>query len=50
VDLFADDFVWRDLTVPEPMRSKDQAKQYMQAWFRASPDMHVRTTESGDRG
>ena len=43
LDLFADDFVWRDLTVPEPMRSRDEATQYMQGWFTAFPDMHVRT-------
>src|SRR2546426_12407831 len=44
VDLFADDFVWRDLTVPQPMRSRSEAKQYMQGWFTAFPDMRVRTT------
>jgi steroid delta-isomerase-like uncharacterized protein len=44
VDLFADDFVWRDLTLPEPMRSKQEAKQYMLGWFTAFPDMRTRTT------
>jgi steroid delta-isomerase-like uncharacterized protein len=44
VDLFADDFVWRDLTVPEPMRSKEAARRYMQGWFTALPDMRTRTT------
>jgi steroid delta-isomerase-like uncharacterized protein len=44
VDLFADDFVWRDLTVPEPMRTKEEARQYMQGWFAALPDMRTRTT------
>jgi steroid delta-isomerase-like uncharacterized protein len=42
--LFADDFVWTDLTVPEPMRTKDQARQYAQAWFTAFPDMRVKET------
>jgi len=42
--LFADEFVWTDLTVPEPMRTRDEARQYMQAWFRAFPDMRVRRT------
>jgi steroid delta-isomerase-like uncharacterized protein len=42
IALFADDFVWTDLTLPEPMRTKDQARQYMQAWFTAFPDMRVR--------
>ena len=44
VGLFAHEFVWRDLTVPEEMRTPDQAKQYMQGWFTAFPDMRVRTT------
>jgi steroid delta-isomerase-like uncharacterized protein len=44
IDLFADEFVWRDLTVPEEMRTPDQARQYMQGWFTAFPDMRVRTT------
>jgi len=42
--LLADDFVWTDLTLPEPMRTKDQARQYMRAWFTALPDMRVRQT------
>jgi hypothetical protein len=44
VDLFADEFVLRDLTVLEPMRSREEAKQYMQGWFTAFPDMQGRTT------
>jgi steroid delta-isomerase-like uncharacterized protein len=44
VALFADEFVWSDLTLPEPMRTKDQARQYMEAWFTALPDMRVRQT------
>lgn len=42
--LLADGFVWTDVTVPEPMRTKDQARQYTQAWFTAFPDMSVRRT------
>ncbi len=42
VDLLASDFVWMDLTLPEPMRSRDQARQYMQAWFTAFPDMRIK--------
>lgn len=44
VALLAADFVWTDLTVPEPMRSRDEARQYMQAWFTAFPDMRVKQT------
>ncbi len=43
-DLLADDFVWTDLTLPEPMRTKEQARQYIEAWFTALPDMSVRRT------
>ena len=43
VDLFSDDFVWHDWTLPEPIRDKDGARQYFQGWVRAFPDMHVTT-------
>ncbi len=36
-NLLADDFVWTDRTAPEPMRTKDQARQYAKAWFKAFP-------------
>lgn len=41
-DLFADGFVLRDWTVPEPITSKDGAKAYFNAWMGAFPDMHVK--------
>jgi steroid delta-isomerase-like uncharacterized protein len=44
VALLASDFVWSDLTVPEPMRNREEARQYMQAWFTAFPDMRVKQT------
>ena len=44
MNLLADGFIWTDLTLPEPMRTKDQARQYMQAWFTAFPDMRIRQT------
>jgi steroid delta-isomerase-like uncharacterized protein len=44
VALLAPDFVWSDLTLPEPMRSREEARQYMQAWFTAFPDMRVKQT------
>jgi steroid delta-isomerase-like uncharacterized protein len=43
-DLFADGFVYRDSSLPEPLHSKDAIKQYMQGWYTAFPDMHVRQT------
>jgi steroid delta-isomerase-like uncharacterized protein len=44
VGLFAQEFVWTDLTLPEPMRSREQARQYMQGWFTAFPDMRMTQT------
>lgn len=47
----ADTFVWTDSAVPEPMRSKDAAKEYAQTWFTALPDFTVKQTHrivSGD--
>ena len=43
-DLMADDFVWTDLTLPEPMRTKAEARQYAKTWFTAFPDMSVKQT------
>jgi steroid delta-isomerase-like uncharacterized protein len=42
--LFADDFQATDDSVPNVMRTKDEIKQFSQAWFTAFPDMHLRTT------
>jgi steroid delta-isomerase-like uncharacterized protein len=42
--LFAEELVWADVTLPEPMRTREQARQYMQGWFTAFPDMRVRQT------
>jgi steroid delta-isomerase-like uncharacterized protein len=44
VSLFADDFVWHDWTVPEPIRNKEGARQYFQGWMTAFPDLHIKTT------
>ena len=42
-ELFADKFEWNDTTVPEPIRTKDGIREYMQSWLTAFPDMKVRT-------
>jgi steroid delta-isomerase-like uncharacterized protein len=39
--LLADEFVWRDITVPEPMTTREAARQYMLGWFTAFPDMRL---------
>jgi predicted ester cyclase len=43
-DLFADDFVLEDITVPAPIRTKEGAEAYVQSWLTAFPDIHVRRT------
>jgi steroid delta-isomerase-like uncharacterized protein len=42
VALFAENFVWRDSAMPEPIRTKDQAREYFQGWMTAFPDMHIK--------
>lgn len=42
--LLADEFVWRDVTVPEPMTTREAAREYIQGWFTAFPDMRVTVT------
>jgi steroid delta-isomerase-like uncharacterized protein len=42
--LLADEFVWRDVTLPEPMTTKETARAYMRRWFSAFPDMRVSVT------
>lgn len=43
-ELFADEFVLKDLTVPEPIRTRNGAEAYVEAWITAFPDLRVRTT------
>lgn len=42
-DMFADDFTLSDVTLPAALHSTDQVRQYMETWFTAFPDMHVRS-------
>jgi steroid delta-isomerase-like uncharacterized protein len=42
IDLLADDFVLTDWTMPEPIRTKDGAKQYFNGWVTAFPDMRLK--------
>jgi steroid delta-isomerase-like uncharacterized protein len=39
--LFADDFVYVDDSVPTPMKSADEVRSYMEAWYTAFPDMRA---------
>jgi predicted ester cyclase len=40
-DMFADEFVYYDWTVPEPIRDKDTLRANFLAWMTAFPDMRV---------
>lgn len=40
--LFADDFVWHDWSVSEPIRDREIARAYFEGWVRAFPDMRVK--------
>jgi len=42
VALFADGFVYTDDSTPQPLRSRDEVRAYMQAWYTAFPDMRAR--------
>lgn len=44
VSLLADGFVWRDSTVPEPMRNPKEAREYVSGWLTAFPDIHFTRT------
>lgn len=41
--LFAEEFVWRDVAVPEPITTAAGLREYMDTWFTAFPDMRSRT-------
>jgi steroid delta-isomerase-like uncharacterized protein len=41
--MFADEFVYHDWTVPEPIRDKDSVRAHFMAWMNAFPDMKVST-------
>jgi len=45
VNLFAEKFVWHDWTQPEPIRTKEAAKQYFRSWATAFPDMKTSIVE-----
>ena len=39
VAILSDDVVWQDVGSPEPMHGKAAARQYIQSWFTAFPDL-----------
>lgn len=44
VALLAEEFVWNDWTLPEPIRDRAGAVAYFQSWMTAFPDMLVKQT------
>lgn len=42
VNMLADDFVWYDWATPQPIRGKQAAKAFFDAWMIAFPDLHTR--------
>ena len=36
--LLADDFVWHDWNYPEPFHTRDEMREYLEAWWAAFPD------------
>lgn len=45
VGMFADDFVYYDWTVPEPIRDKGMLRKNFMAWMTAFPDMKVTSVD-----
>lgn len=52
LDMLADDFVWIDDALPEPIRDRATARRYMDGWVTSFPDMRVRVVNRvvGDDG
>lgn len=44
--IFADNLVWRDVGLPEPIRTKEGVRQYFQSWMTAFPDMKTRNVNA----
>jgi steroid delta-isomerase-like uncharacterized protein len=42
--LFAENFTYTDDSAPQPLRTKDQIRTYMQAWYTTFPDMRATET------
>lgn len=43
-ELCSDDVVWKDVSLPEPLRGRDAVKMYANGWFTAFPDMNLKQT------
>ncbi|MGH3664177.1 MAG: ester cyclase [Micromonosporaceae bacterium] len=41
----ADDFVWRDTSLPGPLNRKEEVRDDVSSWFNAFPDMEVTVTD-----
>jgi steroid delta-isomerase-like uncharacterized protein len=43
-EVFAEDVVLTDVSLPEPMRGREAAKTWASGWFTAFPDMNLKQT------
>ena len=44
LEQYADDIVWYDVSLPEPLRGKEAVRTYIEDWFSAWPDMQLTVT------
>jgi steroid delta-isomerase-like uncharacterized protein len=44
VAMLAEEFVWRDVGLPEPLRTVDEVRAYVRGWIEAFPDLKLEQT------
>lgn len=42
--VYSDEVVWTDIGSPQPLHGKEAARQYIQGWFSAFPDIKIMVT------
>jgi steroid delta-isomerase-like uncharacterized protein len=42
ISILADDFVWNDVSMPEPIRTREAVREYVKSWRTAFPDMRAK--------
>ena len=42
--VYSDEVVWTDIGSPQPLHGKEAARQYIQGWFSAFPDIKITVT------
>jgi steroid delta-isomerase-like uncharacterized protein len=41
LSLYAEDVIWQDVGIPEPLRGREAVRQYVQGWISAFPDIQL---------